>query len=69
MWCGLYGFLIIKLQTTLYYAVRYTVTCNAMQCIKCGLNSLKSVYFLNFGFFLSNPKLFFPFVLGQVLNY
>ena len=31
MWCGLYGFLIIKLQTTLYYAVRYTVTCNAMQ--------------------------------------
>ena len=32
MWCGLYGFLIIKLQTTLYYAVRCTVTCNAMQC-------------------------------------
>ena len=31
MCCGLYDFLIIKPQTTLYYAVWYTVTCNAMQ--------------------------------------
>ena len=42
------------------YAVRY---------IRCSLNDLKFVYFSNFGFFLPSPKLIFPFVLVQVLNY
>ena len=40
-----------------------------MQCIRCDLNDLKFVYFSNFGLFLPNPKLIFPFVLVQVLNY
>ena len=57
---------LVKIITASYLIF---VVIYAMQCIKCGLKSLKSVYFLNFGFFLSNPKLFFPFVLGQVLNY
>ena len=42
------------------YAVRY---------IKFDLNDLKLVYFSNFGLFLPSPKLIFPFVLVQVLNY
>ena len=34
--------------------------------VRCGF---KPVYFSNFGFFLPNPKLIFPFVLDQILNY
>ena len=41
----------------------------SVRCIKCGLNDLKFVYFSNFGLFLPNAKLIFPFVLVQVLNY
>ena len=46
------------------FAVTYTV-----RYIRCGLNDLKFVYFSNFGLFLPSPKLIFPFVLVQVLNY
>ena len=46
----------------------FAVTC-IVQCIRCNLNSLKLVYFSNFRLFLPDPKLIFPFVLGQVLNY
>ena len=46
----------------------FAVTC-AVQCIRCGLNDLKSIYFSNFGLFLPSPKLIVSFILGQVLNY
>ena len=31
VWCGLCGFLIIKSQTALHYAVWCTITCSAVQ--------------------------------------
>ena len=40
-----------------------------MRYIRCSLNDLKLIYFSNFGLFLPSPKLIFPFVLVQVLNY
>ena len=43
----------------------FAITC-AVRCIRCGL---KPIYFSNFGHFLLSPKLIFPFVLVQVLNY
>ena len=46
----------------------FVVTC-VIWCIRCSLNSLKLIYFSNFGFFPPSPKLIFHFVLGQILNY
>ena len=40
-----------------------------MQCVRCGLNGLKTIYFSNFGSFLPSSNWFFPVVLGKVLNY
>ena len=37
----------------------FAATC-AVRYLRCSLNNLKLVYFLNFEFFMSSPKLFFP---------
>ena len=61
VWCG-FGHLErsgLEFSQNLIFAVTYTV-----QCIKCGLNNLKSIYFSKFGLFLPSPKLIFPFVLS-----
>ena len=63
LWCGaVLGHLEqsgLEFSQNLIFAVTYVV-----QCIKCGLNNLKSIYFSKFGLFISSPKLIFPFVLS-----
>ena len=66
--CGVMrcGLSLAKTITTphLIFAITY-----AVRYIRCGLNDLKLVYFSNFELFLPSPKLMFPFVLVQVVNY
>ena len=61
-WCGaVLGHLErsgLEFSQNLIFAVTYVV-----QCIKCGLNNLKLIYFSKFGLFLPSPKLIFPFYI------